>query len=114
MMPNRSNMRNRRVSSQLFAVNCAPDNGVLSRAESAGDEPRPPIHNDRLYVVGEAEQRTGPVSRPPQERAGEEAGRAAEISNTVVDSDIRAAKWAWAVLVIGHCWLIYFMVQNLG
>lgn len=107
-------MRNRRVSSQLLAVNCASNNGVLSRAESADDEPRTPISNDRLYVVGEANSRKVLVSRPPQERAGEEALRAAEASNTVVDSDIRAAKWAWAVLVIGHCWLIYFMVQNLG
>ncbi|AHK03418.1 hypothetical protein X971_3558 [Agrobacterium tumefaciens LBA4213 (Ach5)] len=38
----------------------------------------------------------------------------AEISNTVIDVDIRLAKWAWAVLVIAHCWLIYFMVTNLG
>ncbi|EGP55130.1 hypothetical protein Agau_L100120 [Agrobacterium tumefaciens F2] len=37
-----------------------------------------------------------------------------EISNTVIDADIRVAKWAWAALVIAHCGLIYFMVQNLG
>ena len=64
--------------------------------------------------MGEPVSRKVLRSRPPENRVEEEAFRVAEISNTVIDVDIRLAKWAWAVLVIGHCWLIYFMVTNLG
>ncbi|MDO3443785.1 hypothetical protein [Agrobacterium sp. V1] len=110
-MPNRSNMRNRRVSSQLLAVNYASGDGALSNGESVDDEPSVSMRNDRLYVVSEPDIKT---SSPARGGRGEEAHGVAEISNTVVDSDIRAAKWAWAVLAIAHCWLIYFMVYNLG
>ncbi|MCZ7487788.1 hypothetical protein [Rhizobium rhizogenes] len=111
VMPNRSNMRNRRVSSQLLAVNYASGDGALSNEESVDDEPSVSMRNDRLYVVSEPDIKT---SSPARSGRGEEAHGVAEISNTVVDSDIRAAKWAWAVLAIAHCWLIYFMVYNLG
>jgi hypothetical protein len=107
-------MRNGRVSSQLLAVSCASDGDVLPLEGSADDAPRPSVPNDRLYVVGDPVSRKTFVSRPPENDAGEDAFRAREISNTVIDVDIRLAKWAWAVLVIGHCWLIYFMVNNLG
>ncbi|MQB04944.1 hypothetical protein DXT91_12600 [Agrobacterium tumefaciens] len=113
-MPNGGNMRNRRVSSQLLAVSCASGDDVLSLDGSANDDPHPSFANDRLYVVGEPVSRKVLRSRPPENRVEEEAFRVAEISNTVIDVDIRLAKWAWAVLVIGHCWLIYFMVTNLG
>jgi hypothetical protein len=114
MMPNGGNMRNRRVSSQLLAVNRASDDDVLSLDGSADDEPRPSVPNDRLYVVDEPVSRTMFRSRPPENRVGEDAFRAAETSNAVIDVDIRVAKWAWAALVLGHCGLIYFMVYNLG
>ena len=114
MMPNRGNMRNRRVSSQLVAVNCAPGDEVLSIEESADDKPRPFVPNDRLHVVGEPVSKTVFGSRPSESRVGEDTFRVTEISNTVIDADIRVAKWAWAALVIAHCGLIYFMVQNLG
>lgn len=113
MMPNQGNMRNRRVSSQLLAVNSASDSRAFS-TERAEGEPRPQVHKDRLHVVEEAEARVAFPPRPPEVREAEEAGRRAEISNMVVDADIRVAKWAWAVLAIGHCLLIYFMVRNLG
>jgi hypothetical protein len=107
-------MRNRRVSSQLLAVKRASDDDVLSLDGSADDEPRPSVPNDRLYVVDEPVSRTMFRSRPPENRAGEDAFRVAETSNAVIDVDIRVAKWAWAALVLGHCGLIYFMVHNLG
>ncbi|MFK3781109.1 hypothetical protein [Agrobacterium sp. NPDC089420] len=113
-MPNRSNMRRGRVSSQLLAVRCVSADGVLSRVESAEGEAPPPVHNDRLYVVGETDPAAIFAPRPMPDRAGDEAACGTEIRNTVVDADIRVAKWGWAVLAIAHCWLIYFMVQNLG
>lgn len=113
MMPNRSNMRNRRVSSQLLAVNYASGDGALSHAESVDDEPRASMRNDRLYAVIEPDIKASSPSLTRDGR-GEEVPGGAEISNTVVDADIRVAKWAWAVLAIAHCWLIYFMVNNLG
>ncbi|WP_332305540.1 hypothetical protein [Rhizobium sp. GR12] len=113
-MPNEGNMRNRRVSSRLLAMSCASGDDVLSHPGRVDEEPRPFAPNDGLYVVGEAVPRTAFRSRPPENGAGEDVFHARENSNTIIDVDIRIAKWAWAVLVIGHCWLIYFMVQSLG
>ncbi|MCZ7493796.1 hypothetical protein O8B39_04745 [Agrobacterium rhizogenes] len=102
------------MSSQLVAVNCVSDDDTLSDAESVEDEPRPLLRSDRLYVVSEPVFQTLPVSAVGDDLAGKEASGGAEIRNRVVDADIRAAKWAWAILAIAHCWLIYFMVHNLG
>lgn len=113
-MPNGGNIRDRQVSSQLLAVSCASGDDVLSLDGSADDEPRPSVVHDRLYVVGEPVSRKALRSRPPENRFEDDAFRLTEISNTVIDVDIRLAKWAWAALVIAHCWLIYFMVYNLG
>jgi hypothetical protein len=112
MMPNRGKVRNRGVSSQLVAVNCVSGDDTLSDAESVGDNSRP--RGDRLYVVGEPVSQTLSSSVVVDDRAGDEASGRAEIRNRIVDADIRAAKWAWAILAIAHCWLIYFMVYNLG
>ncbi|NSX92560.1 hypothetical protein [Agrobacterium tumefaciens] len=112
-MPNRGNMRNRRASSQLLAVNGVSGDDALSPAESVDAEPRASIRSDRIYVVSEPDST---VSSPSLVRDGggrEEPPARTEISR-VVDADIRVAKWAWAVLAVAHCWLIYFMVNNLG
>jgi len=114
MMPNRGQVRNGGMSSQLVAVNCVSGDDMLSDAESVEDEPRPLLRSDRLYVVSEPVFQTLPVSAVGDDLAGKEASGGAEIRNRVVDADIRAAKWAWAILAIAHCWLIYFMVHNLG
>ncbi|WP_233283385.1 hypothetical protein [Agrobacterium tumefaciens] len=114
MMLNRGKVRNRGMSPQLVAVNCASSDDMLSDAESVDDGSRPPPRNDRLYVVSEPISRTLPPFTLEDDRAGEETPARTEIRNRVVDSDIRAAKWAWAILAIAHCWLIYFMVHNLG
>ncbi len=114
MMLNRGKVRNRGMSPQLVAVNCASSDDMLSDAESVDDGSRPPPRNDRLYVVSEPISRTLPPFALEDDRAGEETPARTEIRNRVVDSDIRAAKWAWAILAIAHCWLIYFMVHNLG
>lgn len=114
MMPNRGKVRNRGMSSQLVAVNCVSGDDTLSDAESVEDEPRPLLRSDRLYVVSEPVSQTLPTSAVGDDRAGKEASGRTEIRNRVVDADIRAAKWAWAILAIAHCWLIYFMVHNLG
>lgn len=113
-MPNRGKVRNRGVSSQLVAVNCVSGDDTLSDAESVELEPRALLRNDKLYVVSEPVSRTSLSSAVADDRAGKEASGGAEIRNRVVDADIRAAKWAWAILAIAHCWLIYFMVHNLG
>ncbi|MBB5587672.1 MULTISPECIES: hypothetical protein [Rhizobium/Agrobacterium group] len=102
------------MSSQLVAVDCLSGDDTLSDAESVEDEPRPLLRSDRLYVVSEPVSQTLPTSAVGDDRAGKEASGRTEIRNRVVDADIRAAKWAWAILAIAHCWLIYFMVHNLG
>lgn len=114
MMPNRGKVRNRGMSPQLVAVNCVSIDNTLSDAESVEDEPRPLLRSDRLYVVSEPVSQILHSSTIGDVRAGEEATGRTEIRNRVVDADIRAAKWAWAILAIAHCWLIYFMVHNLG
>lgn len=114
MMPNQGNMRNRGVSSRLMAVNCASGEDALSEVESVVDELHPPVRNDRLYVVSEPASSASPASPAPDQRVGEDNPGRADIRNGVVDADIRVAKWAWAILAIAHCWLIYFMVHNLG
>jgi hypothetical protein len=113
MMPNRGNVRNRGMSPQLVAVGCASGDSALSDAESVEDVSRPLLRNDRLYVVSEPISQTPPPSTL-DDRLEEAAPGRLEIRNTVVDADIRVAKWAWAILAIAHCWLIYFMVHNLG
>ncbi|EMS98368.1 hypothetical protein H009_07439 [Agrobacterium tumefaciens str. Cherry 2E-2-2] len=100
--------------SQLVAVNCVSGDDTLSDAESVEDEPCPLLRSDRLYVVSEPVSQALPASAVGDDRAGKEAPGRTEIRNRVVDADIRAAKWAWAILAIAHCWLIYFMVHNLG
>lgn len=111
-MPNQGNMRNRRVSSQLLAVNYAPGDGELSQVESGDEEPRASMRNGKLHVVNEPDSRAPFPAR--DDRVGKEVLDGAEVGNRVIDADITAAKWAWAVLAIAHCWLIYFMVYNLG
>ncbi|WP_448730605.1 hypothetical protein [Agrobacterium sp. 22-211-1] len=113
-MPNRGNMRNRRVSSQLPAVNGVSRQAALSHTESVDAEPRALMRSDRLYIVSEPDSKASSTSLTREDRVGEEALGGGEISNTVVDADIKVAKWAWAALAIAHCWLIYFMVTNLG
>ncbi|WCK04370.1 hypothetical protein [Agrobacterium tumefaciens] len=112
-MPNRGNVRNRGTSPQLVAAGCVSGDSALSDAESVDDVSRPLLRSDRLYVVNEPTSQTLPSSAQ-DDRAGEGAPGRIEIRNTVVDADIRVAKWAWAILAIAHCWLIYFMVHNLG
>jgi hypothetical protein len=48
MMLNRGKVRNRGMSPQLAAVNCASSDDTLSDAESVDDESCPPLRNDRL------------------------------------------------------------------
>ncbi|WLP56588.1 hypothetical protein [Agrobacterium fabrum] len=111
-MPNRGNVRNRGISPQLVAVGCASGDSALSDAESVEDVSRPLLRSDMLYVVSEPISQTPPSSVLDDRPEGAPGGL--EIRNTVVDADIRVAKWAWAILAIAHCWLIYFMVRNLG
>lgn len=113
-MPNRGNVRNRGISPQLVAVGCASGDSALSDAERADDAPRPLLRSERLYVVGEQVSQTPSTSSVQDDLATARAPGRAEIRNRVVDTDIRIAKWAWAILAIAHCWLIYFMVNNLG
>lgn len=114
MMPNRGNVRNRGVSPQLVVVDCASGDKVLSDAERVDDAPRPPPRGDRLFIVSEPSPQRLPSSPVRDDGTGGETPGRTDIRNRIVDADIRVAKWAWAILAIAHCWLIYFMVYNLG
>ncbi|OAE49636.1 hypothetical protein [Agrobacterium tumefaciens] len=106
-MPNSGNLRNRGISPQFVAASATAGEGALSEGASARDfQPRIP-HHDRLDLVEEMVKQT-PSAGP------ELAANTREIRNTVIDADIRLAKWGWIVLAIAHCGLIYFMVHNLG
>lgn len=113
-MPNRGNVRNRGISPQLVAVGCASGDSAISDAECVDDAPRPLPRSERFHVVGEPISLTPLPSSAQDDLASALAPGRAEGRNRVVDTDIRIAKWAWAILAIAHCWLIYFMVNNLG
>ncbi len=113
-MLNRGNVRNRGISPQLVAVGCASGDSAIFDAECVEDAPRPLPRSERFHVVGEPTSLTPLPSSAQDDLAAALAPGGAEGRNRVVDTDIRIAKWAWAILAIAHCWLIYFMVNNLG
>ncbi len=111
-MPNRGDMHDGRVPRQVSAVNSASGNDALYFAESADDRLRRANDTDGLYLVGETEAKTS-FSPQLQDLLFEEPEQGSDLAKAVVDIDITAAKWAWAALVVGHCLLIYFMIQSL-